>query len=329
MISHIELLQRLNLTKIADLAAKRAYENREKKIWEQDLESSPHGETWHTSFHASSFPGNPDTACARRALYGLLNIPNIQPIAGPMRAIMDAGKALEIEYVTRWDEDGVLLSRPPSDKYQTGFKDKRFWLTGNLDAIIRPQGWNRGHVVEIKGKDHQVIDEMRAGNRSYDPKHFLQLQCYLGFCHDDYLRIYRDWAFRILDITNSKEIDQYVVDQGLTEPIETGSILYVSRQRPRHTHEFFVNFDPQVWKTGTENLEQWKNDFISGNLPQRYPWKWLEEPCRYCEVKKLCKADHKAGITKLEDSTANDFAKNLRPKHDYKTIYQKVLERWS
>lgn len=316
MISHIELLQRLNLAQVAEIAADRAYKNRERKIWEQDLESEPHGMPWHTSFHASSFPGNPNTACARKALYGLLNIPSTEPVSPYGRAIMDAGKALEVEYVSRWEEDGVLLSRPPSDKYQTGFKEKKFWLTGNLDAIIRPKGWSRGHVVEIKGKDHNVIDEMRAGRKSYDEGHYLQLQCYLGFCYNESDRLYLDAKSRGIDTDN------------LTAPIETGSILYVSRNRPRHTHEFFFNRDPDVWKTGTENLEQWRLDFIAGNLPPRFPWKWTEHPCAFCDVKKFCKADHKAGITKLEDSCANDFAKDLRPKHDYKKIYKKVMDRW-
>lgn len=299
--------------------ASRAYKNREDRIWKQDLESSPHGAPWSTSFHASKFPGNPATACGRQALYGLMNIPAAEPVSEHGRAIMDAGKAIEEEYVSRWEEDGVLLSRPPTDKYQTGFKDERYWLTGNLDAVIWPEGWDRGHAVEIKSKDHSVIDEMKAGMRQYDYQHYSQLQVYLGFLQSQSESLYSDYRKRT---GNSGDL--------LCNPVVSGSILYVSRDRPRHTHEFIVDFESGHWDSGTDLLKKWQDDYVHGLLPGRDPnWKWLDVPCKYCPVKRLCKADDKAGVVRLSDSNAIPFSRTLRPSYDYLQQRSDVLKRWN
>lgn len=283
------------------------------------MESSPHGAPWSTSFHASRFPGNPDTACARQALYGLLNIPEGAPVNQHNRAIMDAGKALEQEYVSRWEEDGVLLSRPPTDQYQTGFKDEEYWLTGNLDAVIRPEGWSRGHVVEIKGKDHEVITEMKYGRRSYDEQHYYQLQAYLGFLQENSFVLYDDYYKR-----------KNIQDGGLSDVVDSGSILYVSRQRPRYTHEFTFDFEPAIWDSGVASLLEWKNYFIKGELPPRNPdWKWLDQPCKYCPFKRICKLDDRKHIDTLVGSHATREAKKLRPKYNYSKQRTEVLKRWS
>lgn len=252
-----------------------------------------------------------------------MNIPDSEPISEYGRAIMDAGKAIETEYVTRYEEDGVLLSRPPTDKYQTGFSDPNYWLSGNLDAVIRPPGWSRGHVVEVKSKDHQVIDEMRSGMRSYDEEHYYQLQVYLGFLQTESFKLYKDYAERIAD----SYIDPSFY--GLTDKIETGSILYVSRDRPRHTKEFVFDYDEDAWIRGTKLLNAWKGDFVSGILTPRDPtWKWLDQPCKWCPVKRICKADNNAGIIRLSDSNAITTATNTRNSYDYIQQRKRVLKRW-
>lgn len=247
-----------------------------------------------------------------------MNIPDGQPFTGHGRAIMDAGKAIENEYVSRWEEDGVLISRPPTDKHQTGFKDERYWLTGNLDAVIHPPGWNRGHAVEIKSKDHDVIDSMKSGLKSYDEQHYYQLQVYLGFLQSNSDSLYADYYLR-----RPESILR------LDKPVTTGSILYVSRNRPRHTHEFTFEFDLSVWVSGTSSLAAWREEFTRGNLPPRNPnWKWLDQPCKWCPVKRICKADDKQNKLRLSDSTAIDTAKQLRPDYEYLQQRKNVLERW-
>lgn len=316
------MLQRLQLVSVAESSAFQAWSELEDRVWREDLESSPHGRPWHTSFHASSLPGNPDTACARKALYGLLDIPNPVPVDQYGRGIMEAGNAIEEMYVARYEQAGMLLSQPHTARVQTGFSAPEFWLSGNLDAIIRPRGWNRGHVVEFKGKDHDKIDAMRRGEMSYDFAHYYQLQTYLGFLQTDSFRVYQEF----MDGFGGHSIT--VEQMGLTEPVASGSILYVSRQRPRHTYEFYFDFDPVVWETATSFLKEWKQNFLDGELPARRDWRWTEQPCAYCPVKKLCKADYKAGVTRLKDSEAVKFAKTLRPKYDYDETRKSVLDRW-
>src|ERR1700723_1139590 len=118
-----------------------AYEREEQEIWRGDLESSPHGQKWNTSFHASSFPGDDPFACGRLAVYGLMNPPPNEPIAPWLRGWFDLGKNLELDWVRRLARDGRLLSvdqtaRP--NEPQTAFVDAEHWLTGGTDAIVLP-----------------------------------------------------------------------------------------------------------------------------------------------------------------------------------------------
>lgn len=307
--------------------AKTAYDLREQKIWEHNLDSAPHGQPWHTSFHASRFPADPEKACGRQALYGLMDLPPAEPGNQYLRAIGDAGKAIEDEYTARWEEADMLLSRPPTSKYQTGYADPRFWLSGNLDAVLRPAGWNRGHVVDIKSKDHDVIDQMRRGARSYEPAHYYQVQVYLGFLQQFYMDLYEDYADRL----SVRDDTAYFPPKmfGLTDPPDSGSILYVSRNRPRHTYEFSFAYDPEVWNRGTARLHDYKMEFINDVLPPRpKDWRWLEQPCQYCNFKKLCKADEKAGVTTISGSGVIPAAKKLKPSYDYDTARAAVLNRW-
>jgi len=230
----------------------------------------------------------------------------------------------------------MLLSAPPTSKYQTGFSEPRYWLSGNLDAVIRPPGWNRGHVVDLKSKDHDVVDAMKRGQKQYEMNHYYQVQTYLGCLRTAYLDMYRDWARRrithngILRIVATDEMcDTYLYDQGLGAPPDSCSILYVSRNRPRHTHEFVFQFDRDAWIKGTDLLYEWKHKFMRDELPARpKDWRWLEQPCQYCAVKKLCKADDKAGVTKISESGAIPYAKLVRPSYDFDATVEAVLDRW-
>lgn len=327
-ISYLELLQRLQVSTVAEKTAYDAYLKNEERIWREDLDRSPHGRPWHTSFHASSFPGDPDTACARKALYGLMDLPNDKPIDQQGRGIMDAGKALEERYVWNYEDAGYLLSARPDAKRQTGFSLPEFWLSGNLDAVIRPEGWNRGHVVEFKGKDHDKIDAMRRGEIKYHFEHYFQLQCYIGCLQTESDRVYREYVDRTTQFKDDLATT-WLKKKGLNELVKSGSILYFSRQRPRHTMEYYFEFDPELWKRATDFLRDWKQNFLDGELPARNPdWKWMQAPCGFCPVKRICKQDFKDGITKLEDSNAIEFAKKIRPKYDYKEVRKSVLKRW-
>ena len=73
------------------------------------LDDAPHGKKWHTSFHASQFPGY--DGCARQQLYSLLDVPDEEPTPAWLIGISDAGKDLEVQFVRRWMGFGVTLKR--------------------------------------------------------------------------------------------------------------------------------------------------------------------------------------------------------------------------
>lgn len=308
MTTRGELYARLGMTKpIADTILTKAYLNEEEQIWREDLGNDPHGEPWFVSFHASEFPGDDSKACARRALYGRLDIPNMEPTGPMLRAVAEAGKAMEESYVWRYHRSGMLLSYPPSEPHQMGYEDKEHWLTGSPDAIIYNPLRNRPHVVEIKSKDRDKVNDMRNGKRSFDAAHRKQLLTYIGLTHE-----------RSIDLW--PEYDECI----------QGSILYGARDRPNERHEYLFKYNAEFMEQGRAKLKLWQGFFLDEELPERNKdWRWTENPCKYCPVKKLCKQDVKDKVTKLSESNAIKFTKELRPDYDYDIKRKQVLSRWN
>lgn len=306
-VSRKEMFHRLGLINVVDPIVQKACEEYEQKAWEQGLDSSPHGFPWHTSFHASSFPGDDPKPCGRKAIYELMDVPSEGPLDPAVRAMGNVGKYLELELVKIWQEAGILLSTD-GDEYQTGFVFPTYWLTGNTDAIILPPGWNRPHVVEVKGKDDDVVTKMRMGVRSYDEEHRRQLLAYIAGFH---------WYSSIFwpDL----------------EPVTSGSLYYVSRSRPRNTMEYYFDLDTEFFEQGLKKIQEWQLDYIAGILPARdKAWKWTETPCKWCKFKKhVCKPDYKAKIGSIEDSHAIEYSKSVNPNYSYEDRRAKVLERWT
>lgn len=334
-----QLFAALGVIRVVNPLADRAYANRERKIWEQDLDSSPHGHPWHTSFHASSFPGDDPVACARKEVYGLMNIPESEPTSRFLRAVGDAGKAIEDEVVGRWHDAGMLLSAAPDADVQTGFKDEENWLTGNCDAIVLPFGWTRPHVVEVKSKFQAAIDEMKAGQRLADPKHRRQCMTYIGLQHENYkpervLVCEKNWTICSGMCVLCKGSDCLIEIE--LEPVVDGSVYYVSRDNPSDTFEFFYSYDPAFMEEGREVLATARESFLSGNLPDRPFDKsedkvvgWSQLPCKWCPLKKhVCKPDYVDKIDTLEDSHAIEVAKQIRPDYSYPNTRGQVLGRW-
>ncbi len=299
-----------------DGITKDAYEELEEKIWRNNLNSSPHGRPWFTSFHASAFPDR-DKPCGRLALYTMLDIPRPEPSPPLLVATGDIGKAVEYQIVYRWGLKGITIggSVPLWDgahMSQVKFEDDDTWLTGSSDAILDLREWSIPYVVpvDVKSKNHDVVQEMQLGRKSYENKHYLQLQAYLYLC-------------------NIFHTDMGWGEMGL-QPAEGGYIYYASRQNPRTAHAFFCPIDWELIERGRNLLREWREDFISDNLPERpREWRWTEEPCKWCPMKKYaCKPDNKEKITRLTDSNAVTFAKELRPKYDYNEIKEEVIKRW-
>jgi CRISPR/Cas system-associated exonuclease Cas4 (RecB family) len=306
-VSRRELFSRLGIWRPVDESIEQAYQEYVEKEFAEI--AAPHGKPWFTSFHGSAFPAS-EKSCGRKALYTMMDIPKAEPFAPYGMAIMDAGKDIEERIVQRWHDAGMLLSAPPNAPVQSGFADPLTWLTGSVDAVILPKGWNRPHAVEIKGKDDDKIWKMRKGEMECEEQHRNQLFAYMyGLRH-----------FREQMIPGYDHLDE----------VRDGSVLYVSRNRPRNTCEFYFEYDEELINSAVEKIKQYKAWWMEGYLPPRpKEWRWTQDPCKWCDFKKLCKADIKADIDALEDSTAIDFAKKHDKTYDLESKRKQVEARWT
>lgn len=320
-ISRLHLFRTLGIVRDGphlDPQIEAAYVADEERLYamQHDDTAIERGGAWHTSLHLSSFPGG-DKVCMRSRLYELMNVPEVEPINPLGRSVMDIGKQLEYQIVYRMARAGLTIagSCPVHDgayMAQTRFELSDLWTTGSMDTAVdwRRWGWPSVLPIDVKGKDHEVVSAMRVGAREHDPDHYDQLQGYIWACrvfHED-----MGWA-----------------DMGL-EPAEGGIILYASRQRPRHTHEFFFRFDEEFAHRAIERLMDTTSFFEDGVLPPRdKDWRWTEAPCDWCPYKKhVCKPDIKADVTRLDDSNAIEFARGVNKAYDYQAAREAVLERW-
>lgn len=331
-ITRREMYSRLQMLRIMEPLTENALVSRELEAWRgdlEDLDDEPHGRPWHTSFHASSFPGNNDRACGRQALYTLMNIPNDKPFGSKLRVMAEQGLAVEDALVKAWHSYGILLSPPPGSPIQMGFIDPETWLSGNCDAVILHPQLKRPHAVECKNRYQKVIDRMRLGLEGPDPKHVIQLKTYICFLH-------------VLSKHFWPELPA----------LRDGTIYYASRDNPRVTAEFFVELDEDFMEAGREVLLQWKDWFEKDILPSqlagvidkdknakgqfvnsgRHPlgkaWKWGELPCKWCDYKKVCRADFENNTTDLSDSYAIGHAREIRGSYDYDEVREAVFAAW-
>jgi hypothetical protein len=305
MATRSEMFARLGiLPPIVEPILQAAYEIEEEQIWREDIGNAPHGEPWHTSFHASQFPGDDPKACGRQAMYRLMNIPGMKPLDPAVRAMGEVGKSIEDSIVWRFERAGILLSDPPSAEHQMGFVDEEYWLTGNPDVIIE---WNgRPHLIESKGKDSNVVEDMQQGKRSFDYDHRNQTLTYIGLTHE-----------------TSKE------KWPKLDVAKDGTLFYQSRNRPRTTHEFRFEHNPGFMEQGRSKLKEWQKLFLDEELPPRpKEWKWTERPCQWCPVKPVCKQDHKDGVKTLTQSNAIEHTIGVRGSYDYDETRNQVLDRW-
>jgi hypothetical protein len=245
-----------------------------------------------------------------------MDIPGAEPTNPKLRGQGEMGKAAENLIVHRWANAGMMLSVDVPEFYgqkmkQVGFEVPTLWFTGSVDAIldIRPN-WEYVLPVDVKSKDHDIITSMQVGSRSYDERHFAQLQAYLYLC----IRFHEEMGWGKLGL----------------KPAIGGIIYYVSRQDPTNTAEFYIEADGGLMADANGVIAATKASFEEDSLPPRDPsWKWSEEPCKWCDFKKFaCKPDDKAGITVLSETNGVAFAKTVRDDYDPDKTREKVLERW-
>lgn len=307
-----ELFSRMQLIRTIEPITVSAYKEVEEEKWRTQSDDSPHGHPWHVSFHASQFPGDDPMACPRQSLYRMMDFPPAEPFSRVGRTIMSAGKGIEVELVRTWHDAGILLSAGPDEEIQTGFELAEAWLTGSVDAIIKPRNWNKPVPVEIKTKYQDVIDQMLTGAKGPDEAHVRQIKTQLGFT-----RIFQSELWPGLD------------------PVTHGYIYYLSRDKPSMTAEFRVDYDERFFEMGVERLKEWRRMFEEGFLPSINPskkhpmgWRWSYPPCQWCDFKKTCKLDHEAKQEDLLDSVGIERAKLIRKHYDPVKARERVKKRW-
>lgn len=334
-----EFMTRLGAIRIVEPLVDEAYRIVEEKRFRDDFHGSTHNRPWHTSFHASNFPGD-QKACGRKAMYELMDVQGIESSGFDrfLATIIDAGKDLELQIVRRVRDAGFLVrsgqvgrSTDPDalaghkrPMPQIGFEDPEHWFTGSVDMPILPYNYESPLIVEIKTKSSTKIDEMIAGERGPDPQHRHQLLASLGLAHEN------------------PDSFLHPTKQHALKPAVDGAIYYIARDTdwpgPIKTFEFYFEYDPDFMAAGRKTLTKFRDSFIEGRLPEEIPhknsrshpfgWKWSQGLCAYCDVKKLCRADYDAGTTKLENSALNAVAAFTKGGYDHQQTRQAVLDAW-
>ena len=313
-LSRVEFLSRMQALRFVEPLTQSIYHD---VLWEEFRDQrldSPHGRPWHVSFHASQFPGDDPMACPRRALYRLMDFAQDGPANRMLAVTAAAGKGIEVELVSKWNEAKILLSAPPSDPVQTGFEIPEAWLTGSVDSVILPPGWNKPLPVEVKSKFQNVLDKMKVGQRGPDPDHVTQIKAQLGL------------------VRAAQESGALWAEYDL---VTHGVIFYLSRDNPIHTAEFRVDYDANFFDAGIERLKEWRDLFEQDILPSpvlgtKHPmgWRWSYAPCNYCNYKKTCKLDHEQKNYTLTDSVGVPRTQRHRPDYDPAKARFRVGKTW-
>lgn len=317
-LTRAELFTRLQLIRTVEPIVDRAFRISEEKVLQQNLDSEPHGQPWHVSFHASQFPGDDPMACARKSLYRMMDFPASDPVTRQMRQTGDSGKTFEATLVEAWARSEMLLSSSDPNN-QTGFEYPEAWLTGSVDAVILPPGWNKPLPVEVKERKAEVVNEMRLGIRGPYPEHISQVKVEVAFTR------------------RAQELGILWAD---LDPCTHGVIYYGSRDDPLTTAEFRVDHDENFWVAGIEKLKRWRTYFEEDVLPELDPgkrsskfghpngWRWSKQPCAWCDWKLTCQLDFRENVTQLSKSIGIERAQKIRPDYDLETARLRVRARW-
>lgn len=263
------------------------------------------------------------------------------------------GDAAEEWNAINLNYDGRVLSVGAIADKKVRFENRDHWLTGSPDFVVLPPFWNRPHLIESKTKDLNVVQEMKSVLRSYDSQHARQCRGYIGFGHHISQTLWpkvvvcrETWKLAYGEPNEHGKIDgaSYLCRDHLEpfepgtclieielEPLRTGSLIYMGRDRPNVTCEYVFEHDEEWFQSGLEQLAKWRQYFERDELPSQ-PFggkEWSKLPCRFCDHKKhTCKPDHAAGITKLSESNGIEWAREVYGDYDPKKIRDAVLDRW-
>jgi hypothetical protein len=349
-VGRMELFARLGRITVAETMVDEAFEYGADLAWRASHLESPHGKTWFTSMHVSSFPVNDPRACERKLAYGMMAFPSAEPMPQKPIAAGVIGSAVEEWVVDMLDLDGRLLSAGTGSQHQIGLEDADHWLTGSPDLIVLPPFWNRPLVIEKKTAYHDVVEAMRNLTRSYIPAHGRQCLGYIGLGHHLSPQLWPTvvvckHTWRLAEEGSEPVIDAMVCrDHGINadsgclieidlQPIRDGVVLYSSRDHAELRKSWYFEHDEAAFQKALEVLRRAQEYYANDVIPP-HPFggkQWSAEPCKFCDLKKnTCKPDHLAGVEKLSESHGVDWARGVYGEASYNPtkIRQAVLDRW-
>lgn len=272
---------------------------------------------FHSSFWGGSFPAV-QKPCGRLAMYKLMNLPETEPASPKLAGTSHQGLAAEAFVTARWAAAGMsLVHAPPGNEphmlppdKQLRLKDETVWLSTAIDDVLdlRPD-WGCVTPTDVKSKSEQVINEMRQGVTMWQPEHRAQVVCYTYLCRKYHVALGWDKL-------------------GLL-PSEGGFLYYVSRDNPSNGIEFWVEYDEGEVMEAVALLAVWRENYLAEKLPPRdKAWRWTEKPCQWCDFKKVCKEDNRAGIEFLRDSKAIELALAADEQYNFDQVKKRVTDRW-
>jgi hypothetical protein len=344
----MELWARLGRIGVAEKMLDDAVSVQAEREWRSRINDSPHGGSWFSSMHVSSFPGDDSRACERQLAYEMMGFAHAEVLPQRVYSAGAAGIGIERWATDLLEYDGRLLSVGNSAKHGVGFEDAGHWLTGSPDLVVLPPFWNRPLVIEKKGAKLEHVEEMRSLKRSYVPKHARQCRGYVGMG----ARVSRAiWptvvvcrhTWRLGEPGNEPVIDAMVCpDHGINDdcgclievelqPINSGVLLYSARDNPEVRASYYFEHDEQWFQKGLATLRRVQERYVNDEVPP-HPFsgkQWSADPCKFCNHKRsTCKPDHQAGTTKLTESHGVAWSQEVFGHYDPQRVRQLVLERW-
>jgi hypothetical protein len=344
----MELFARLGRITVAEAMVDDAFDYVSERQWRERHLDNPHGQSWFTSMHVSSFPGGDPRPCPRKLAYELMAFAHTEQMPQNAIAAGVVGSAVEDWVVSMLDLDGRLLSASHDATHQIGLEDADHWLTGSPDLIVLPPFWNRPLVIEKKTAYIDRVNEMRNLTRSCVPGHARQCLGYVGLGHHISPQLWPSavvckHTWRLAEEGIEPVLDAMVCrDHGIhddsgclieieLEPINSGVVLYSARDHPEVRKSWYFEHDEEQFRRGLDVLRKVQDDYAHDRIPA-HPFggkQWSAEPCKYCDHKKnVCKPDHQAGVEKLTESHGVDWSKGVYGAYDPIAIRQAVLDRW-
>jgi hypothetical protein len=345
----MELFSLLGRITVVEKMIDEAYDASAERSWRSRHLDNPHGDSWYSSMHISSYPGDDPRPCPRKLAYGMMAFAETEVLPQKAAAAGQVGLAAEDWIVQLLDLDGRLLSARADAQHQIGFENADYWLTGSPDIIALPKFWNRPVVIEHKTAYADVVDAMRILTRPCVPAHARQCQGYvdLGYHISPMLwprAVVCKHTWHLAEEGIEPVIDAMICpDHGINadsgclkeielQPIKDGFVLYSSRDHLEIRKSWYFERDERRLQKAFKVLRQAQEHYATDTIPP-HPFggkQWSADPCKFCSMKKnVCKPDQMAGVTKLTESHGVDWSRGVYGEaYDPIKIRQAVADRW-